>query len=87
MMELVFSGWQVQPEKQTIQGELEQLITKMISEDSIRIEASGRTDTGVCSYSSSTSRFTSKDRSSLFSQWSERTVTRRYKSQIYKKGL
>lgn len=42
-----FSGWQVQPKKQTIQGELEQLITKMMSEDSIRIEASGRTDTGV----------------------------------------
>ena len=42
-----FSGWQVQPKKQTIQGELEQLITKMMSADSIRIEASGRTDTGV----------------------------------------
>ena len=42
-----FVGWQVQPKQRTVQGELERLLAKMTAVDSIRLEASGRTDTGV----------------------------------------
>ena len=42
-----FAGWQVQPKLRTVQGELEQLLAEMTSIESVRLEASGRTDTGV----------------------------------------
>jgi tRNA pseudouridine38-40 synthase len=41
-----FSGWQVQPGKRTVQGELEKAL-KTIFDKKIRITGSGRTDTGV----------------------------------------
>ena len=44
-----FSGWQLQPQKRTVQGELEKVLSFLLKED-IRIYASGRTDTGVSSY-------------------------------------
>ena len=42
-----FSGWQVQPKLRTVQGELERLLAEMTAVESVRLEASGRTDTGV----------------------------------------
>ena len=41
-----FSGFQVQPEKRTIQGEIEKVLSFLIKEE-IKIYASGRTDAGV----------------------------------------
>lgn len=41
-----FHGWQVQPEKQTIQGEIENALEKVCGEK-IGIMGSGRTDSGV----------------------------------------
>lgn len=42
-----FSGFQSQPTRRTIQGELEKAITKIHKGEHIRIYGSGRTDTGV----------------------------------------
>jgi tRNA pseudouridine38-40 synthase len=42
-----YSGWQVQPRHRTVQGELERLMAEMTSQKHVRIESSGRTDTGV----------------------------------------
>lgn len=42
-----FFGSQVQPEKRTVQGELERALQKMHNGKNIRIYASGRTDSGV----------------------------------------
>jgi len=42
-----YSGWQVQPRHRTVQGELERLMAEMTSVKHVRIESSGRTDTGV----------------------------------------
>jgi tRNA pseudouridine38-40 synthase len=42
-----FSGYQVQPGKRTVQGELEKTLEKLNKGDSIRVNASGRTDAGV----------------------------------------
>jgi tRNA pseudouridine38-40 synthase len=42
-----YSGWQVQPRHRTVQGEVERLIREMTCEKKVRIESSGRTDTGV----------------------------------------
>ena len=42
-----FSGYQVQPGKRTVQGELEKALEKMNKGTSIRVSASGRTDAGV----------------------------------------
>src|SRR5690625_7525499 len=42
-----FSGFQIQPGKRTVQGELEKALTKIHKGKHIRIQASGRTDTGV----------------------------------------
>lgn len=41
-----FCGWQVQPGKRTVQGELEKAL-KVIFGKKVRIRGSGRTDTGV----------------------------------------
>lgn len=42
-----FSGFQIQPGKRTVHGELERALQKMHKGTHIRIHASGRTDTGV----------------------------------------
>ena len=42
-----FFGWQTQPDKRTIQQTLESAIAKLTGEERIRVNASGRTDTGV----------------------------------------
>ncbi|PLT31359.1 tRNA pseudouridine(38-40) synthase TruA [Peribacillus deserti] len=42
-----FSGYQVQPEKRTVQGVIESVLTKLHKGTHIRISASGRTDAGV----------------------------------------
>jgi tRNA pseudouridine38-40 synthase len=42
-----FFGYQVQPEKRTVQGEIESALEKIHKGEKIRIYASGRTDTGV----------------------------------------
>jgi len=41
-----FNGWQVQPDKKTVQGELNNAIKSLTGEDVV-ITGSGRTDTGV----------------------------------------
>lgn len=42
-----YAGFQVQPNQKTIQGELEQALTKMSKGYTIPVNASGRTDSGV----------------------------------------
>lgn len=42
-----FSGFQIQPKKRTVHGELERALKKMHKGTLIRVHASGRTDTGV----------------------------------------
>ncbi len=42
-----FSGWQVQPDKRTIQGSLEDALSRLYVNQIVRIHASGRTDAGV----------------------------------------
>jgi tRNA pseudouridine38-40 synthase len=42
----LYSGWQVQPKRRTIQGELERVI-RQVSGHKARVHSSGRTDTGV----------------------------------------
>ncbi|GGA88040.1 tRNA pseudouridine(38-40) synthase TruA [Ornithinibacillus halotolerans] len=42
-----FFGYQIQPDKRTVQGELESALQKIHKKNSIRVHASGRTDTGV----------------------------------------
>ncbi|MDQ0415526.1 tRNA pseudouridine(38-40) synthase TruA [Mesobacillus stamsii] len=42
-----FSGYQVQPGKRTVQGELEKVLEKLEKGRNIRVSASGRTDAGV----------------------------------------
>ncbi|MBO5525754.1 MAG: tRNA pseudouridine(38-40) synthase TruA [Clostridia bacterium] len=44
-----FCGWQVQPNKRTVQSVLEQALSKRLSQE-IRLTASGRTDAGVHAY-------------------------------------
>jgi len=43
----LFSGYQVQPNKRTVQSEIEAVLTKLHKGSPIRITASGRTDAGV----------------------------------------
>ncbi|WP_423408731.1 tRNA pseudouridine(38-40) synthase TruA [Heyndrickxia sp. MSNUG] len=43
----MFSGYQVQPGKRTVQGEIEKALEKLNKGTRIRISASGRTDAGV----------------------------------------
>jgi tRNA pseudouridine38-40 synthase len=42
-----FHGFQVQPQKRTVQGEIEQALRKIHKGEYVRVHASGRTDTGV----------------------------------------
>lgn len=42
-----FSGSQIQPKKRTVQGEIEKILKKIHKGQYIKIQASGRTDTGV----------------------------------------
>jgi len=42
-----YSGWQVQPNHRTVQGEIERLLAEMTCQKHVRVESSGRTDTGV----------------------------------------
>lgn len=42
-----FSGYQVQPNKRTVQSELEAVLAKMHKGNPIKVSASGRTDAGV----------------------------------------
>ncbi len=44
-----FKGWQIQPEKRTVQGELEKTLKFLLKED-VKVYASGRTDSGVSAY-------------------------------------
>ena len=44
-----FKGWQVQPNKRTVEGELERVLEFLLKEK-IKTFASGRTDSGVSSY-------------------------------------
>lgn len=43
----LYSGWQVQPNLRTVQGEIERLLSEMTCQDHVRMESSGRTDAGV----------------------------------------
>lgn len=45
-----FSGFQIQPNARTIQGEIEAVLKRMHKGDDVRIHASGRTDAGVHAY-------------------------------------
>src|SRR5947209_8735481 len=42
-----FSGWQTQPGFRTVQETLEHAIAQLTGEPKVRVNASGRTDTGV----------------------------------------
>ncbi len=42
-----FAGYQVQPNKRTVQGELERALRKLHKGEDIKVTASGRTDAGV----------------------------------------
>lgn len=42
-----FNGWQKQPNKLNIQGEIEKVISSITGEEEIELIASGRTDAGV----------------------------------------
>ncbi|WP_110113927.1 tRNA pseudouridine(38-40) synthase TruA [Bacillus sp. CGMCC 1.16541] len=45
-----FSGYQVQPNKRTVQSEFEQVLAKMHNRNDIKVHASGRTDANVHAY-------------------------------------
>lgn len=47
MMEKILIGWQKQPNRLNIQGEIEKVITSITGEENIELIASGRTDRGV----------------------------------------
>src|SRR3954471_859285 len=42
-----FFGWQTQPERRTVQETLEKAIAELTGEERVRVNASGRTATGV----------------------------------------
>ncbi len=44
---ILFNGYQIQPNKRTIQGEIEKVLSKMHKGQDMRIVGSGRTDAGV----------------------------------------
>ena len=43
----LFSGYQVQPNKRTVQGEVENALKKLHKGEEVKVSASGRTDAGV----------------------------------------
>jgi len=45
-----FSGYQIQPGKRTVQGEVEAVLKRMHKGKDVRVAASGRTDAGVHAY-------------------------------------
>jgi len=45
-----YYGWQIQPNKKTVQGDIIKAI-KSITGEEVELIGSGRTDTGVCAYS------------------------------------
>ena len=47
MMEKILIGWQKQPTKLNIQGEIEKVISSITGEKNVELIASGRTDAGV----------------------------------------
>ena len=47
MMEKISIGWQKQPNKLNIQGEIEKVISSITGEEESDLVASGRTDAGV----------------------------------------
>ena len=42
-----YSGWQIQKEQDTIQGQLKNCIEEIVKQDNVNIIGSGRTDSGV----------------------------------------
>ena len=48
-----YSGYQKQPRKKTIQGELEKALKQINADEPVHVTASGRTDAGVHAYSQS----------------------------------
>ena len=42
-----FSGWQLQPDKRTVQGELERVLSLLNGNAPVRVHGAGRTDAGV----------------------------------------
>tara|TARA_Y100000590_G_scaffold365043_1_gene423735 strand:- start:22457 stop:23191 length:735 start_codon:yes stop_codon:yes gene_type:complete len=42
-----FFGWQLQPERRTVQGELEEALTRINGGELVRVHGAGRTDAGV----------------------------------------
>ena len=42
-----FFGWQTQPDRRTVQETLEKALAGLTGEERVRVNASGRTDTGV----------------------------------------
>ena len=42
-----FAGWQLQPNRRTVQGILEQVLTRIQGEGQVRVRGAGRTDAGV----------------------------------------
>ena len=41
-----YSGWQIQPERRTVQGEIETALSRLTGE-TVSVTGSGRTDAGV----------------------------------------
>ncbi|GEK89812.1 tRNA pseudouridine38-40 synthase [Alkalibacterium putridalgicola] len=42
-----FSGYQIQPDERTVQGDLEKVLTKIAKGENVRVHGAGRTDAGV----------------------------------------
>ncbi|MEO7964780.1 MAG: tRNA pseudouridine(38-40) synthase TruA, partial [Gemmatimonadaceae bacterium] len=42
-----FSGWQIQPERRTVQGEVERVLAELCGGERVVVQGAGRTDAGV----------------------------------------